>query len=171
MALEGLLFLTPSKTASHFKVEDTMIWHKYTSTNQKIHTQVLWGQTVSGTWFSLGVREVLMRKILRSESWESTEQQQKKTRAKARGNKWPEKNKRGHQLEYRCLSDKGCKVGLGRRARQFKPGRVLQAVFKNWTLSEPQSPSFFHTVKVLFYPDCSETPLKDIFRLEEQNID
>lgn len=41
MALEGLLFLTPSKTASHFKVEDTMIWHKYTSTNQKIHTQVL----------------------------------------------------------------------------------------------------------------------------------
>ena len=41
MPLKGLLFFTLSKTASHFKVEDTMIWHKYISTNQKIYTQVL----------------------------------------------------------------------------------------------------------------------------------
>lgn len=41
MPLKGLLFLIPTKTASHFKVEDTMIWHKYVCTNQKIYTQVL----------------------------------------------------------------------------------------------------------------------------------
>lgn len=95
MSLKGRWFFTPSEKASHFRVEDTMILHKYIPTNPKIYIQGLWEQTVSRIWSSLGIREVLMRNILRSESWETTELQKKSTckSPEARGHMLPKKKK------------------------------------------------------------------------------
>lgn len=139
-----------------------MILYKYTPTHWKIYIQVLWEQTVarydliwgsdrcqwgnlrSGSWGGAKLKEKAYAEALRLVRISSL--RRKKAGQCAR--EWVSRRQWG-QVEF----------GETSQTVQIKHCFLGNVKELNFILSTKRM-SFFHTVKIVFYPDCNGNPLK-----------